>query len=151
VVAYGLDTIDPEQDIKLNLIEAAERVLPASPERLSKTTHALLTKLGVRVHTSARVAEMMPNGVRSADGQTIPVDLVWAAGVEVRGFLKEIDWLETNRINQLVVQSSLQTTRDENIFALGDCAAWHGPKRADLLRRGHRQRTRRGRTPLYRS
>ena len=36
--------------------------------------------------------------------------------------------LETNRINQLVVLPTLQTTRDENIFAIGDCAAcpWPG-------------------------
>ena len=31
--------------------------------------------------------------------------------------------LETNRINQLVVKPTLQTTRDENVFAIGDCAA----------------------------
>ncbi len=36
VVAYGLDRIDPDKDIRLNLIEAADRVLPALPERLSQ-------------------------------------------------------------------------------------------------------------------
>lgn len=30
---------------------------------------------------------------------------------------------ETNRINQLVVEPTLQTTRDPNIFAIGDCAS----------------------------
>ena len=35
--------------------------------------------------------------------------------------------LETNRINQLVVRQTLQTTRDEHIFALGDCAACAWP------------------------
>ena len=34
-----------------------------------------------------------------------------------------MDGLETNRLNQLLVHQTLQTTRDENIFALGDCAA----------------------------
>ena len=34
-VAYGLDRIDPEKDIKIKLIEAADRILPALPERLS--------------------------------------------------------------------------------------------------------------------
>ncbi len=37
--------------------------------------------------------------------------------------LKDIGGLETNRINQLVVKQTLQTTRDPNIFAMGDCAA----------------------------
>src|SRR5262249_10526329 len=35
LVAYGLDRIDPEKDIKIHLIEAADRILPALPERLS--------------------------------------------------------------------------------------------------------------------
>jgi len=29
VVAYGLDRIDPEKDLKITLVEAAERILPA--------------------------------------------------------------------------------------------------------------------------
>jgi NADH dehydrogenase len=59
----------------------------------------------------------------------IPAELVvWAAGIKAPDFLKDIDGLETNRINQLVVNQTLQTTRDEHIFALGDCAAcpWLG-------------------------
>jgi NADH dehydrogenase len=37
--------------------------------------------------------------------------------------LRDIAGLETNRLNQLVVTPTLQTTRDLDIFALGDCAA----------------------------
>ncbi len=42
VVAYGLDQVDPQKDIRITLIEAAERVLPALPERVSKETEKLL-------------------------------------------------------------------------------------------------------------
>ncbi len=35
VVAYGLDRIDPQRDIRIVLIEAAERILPGLPERIS--------------------------------------------------------------------------------------------------------------------
>lgn len=133
VVAFGLDKIDPDKDIQINLIEAAGRVLPALPERLSFATEGLLRKLGVVVHTNARVSAVLPEGVRLApppgaaegtEGATIPSQLVvWAAGVKAPDFLKDLDGLETNRINQLVVKPTLQTTRDENIFAFGDCAA----------------------------
>ncbi|MGA2127005.1 MAG: FAD-dependent oxidoreductase, partial [Xanthobacteraceae bacterium] len=34
LVAFGLDRIDPEKDIQINLIEAAEQILPALPRRL---------------------------------------------------------------------------------------------------------------------
>src|SRR5262249_27778314 len=125
----GLDRIDPERDIKLILIEAAPRILPALPERLSKAAARLLDDLKVTVRTSARVAEVLPEGVRLADGEIIAAELVvWAAGVKAPEFLKNLDGLETNRLNQLVVEPTLQTTRDPNIFAIGDCAAcpWLG-------------------------
>src|SRR5215470_6836719 len=129
LVAYGLDRIDPEKDVRLHVIEAADRILPALPERISQATEALLKELGVEVHTSARVAEMTPTGVHLASGRTIPAELVvWAAGVMAPDFLKDIDGLETNRLNQLVVHPTLVTTRDENVMAFGDCAAcpWLG-------------------------
>ena len=134
LIAFGLDRIDPDKDLHLNLIEAADRVLPALPERLSKATTQLLDELGVRVHTSARVAEVYDGGVRLADGRSIPAELVvWAAGVKAPDFLKGIDGLETNRINQLVVAQTLQTTRDPKIFGMGDCAACPWPEKKGFV------------------
>jgi NADH dehydrogenase len=132
VVAYGLDRIDPDKDVKLSVIEAAERILPALPERIALATQQLLLDLQIQVLTSARVAEVVADGVRLADSRKIPAELVvWAAGVRAPAFLREIDGLETNRLNQLVVRPSLQTTRDDRVFAFGDCAAcpWLGTER----------------------
>jgi NADH:ubiquinone reductase (H+-translocating) len=129
LVAYGLDRIDPNKDMRLVLIEAAERILPALPQRLSAAAAALLTKLGVQQRTSARVSEVTSQGVGLASGEFIPAELVvWSAGVKCADFIRDLDGLETNRINQLVVTETLQTSRDPNIFALGDCAAcpWLG-------------------------
>jgi NADH:ubiquinone reductase (H+-translocating) len=134
LISYGLDRIDPEKDIKLILIEAAERILPALPPRLSGSATKLLERLSVQVRTSARVAEVLPKGVKLASGEVIPAELVvWAAGVKAPDFLKDLDGLETNRINQLVVLPTLQTTRDENVFAIGDCAACPWPERNVLV------------------
>jgi NADH:ubiquinone reductase (H+-translocating) len=124
VVAYGLDRIDPEHDIRILLIEAADRILPGLPERISRATHRLLDEMGVEVRTGARVAEVTANGVRLADGDFIPSELVvWAAGVKAPDVLRNLDGLEVNRVNQLVVLPTLQTTRDPDVFAIGDCAA----------------------------
>ncbi|HEX7638008.1 MAG TPA: NAD(P)/FAD-dependent oxidoreductase [Burkholderiaceae bacterium] len=129
LIAYGLDRIDADRDVQLNLIEASPRILPALPERFSKSTQQLLEGLHVRVHVNARVAEVQPERVRLADGREIAAGLVvWAAGIKAADFLQGLDGLETNRLNQLVVRPTLQTTRDDDIFALGDCAAcaWPG-------------------------
>src|SRR6185503_5361066 len=76
LVSYGLDRIDPDKDIRLIVIEAADRILPALPPRLSDAATRLLEKLGVHVRTSARVAEVLADGVRLADGQVVPAELV---------------------------------------------------------------------------
>jgi len=134
VIAYGLDRIDPEKDLHLNLIEAADRILPALPERLSNATQELLDNLGVKVLVGARVAEVLPDGVKLADGRVIPAELiVWAAGVKAPDFLKDMAGLETNRINQLVVLPTLQTTRDPKVFAIGDCAACPWPEKNAMV------------------
>ena len=133
LVSYGLDRIDPDKDINLIVIEAADRVLPALPKRLSDAALKLLEGMRVSVRTSARVAEVVPEGVRLASGELVPAELVvWAAGVKAPDFLRDLDGLETNRINQLVVRPTLQTTRDDDVFAMGDCAAcpWLGKEGA---------------------
>jgi NADH dehydrogenase len=123
VVAYGLDRIDPDKDLKLTLIEASDRIVPALPPRLSEATARLLRKLGVDIKTSARVTEVRPDGVVLTSGEFIASELVvWAAGVRGPEVLKNLDGLEASPSSQLVVRPTLQTTRDDNIFAMGDCA-----------------------------
>jgi NADH:ubiquinone reductase (H+-translocating) len=129
LTAYGLDKIDPDKDIRISLIEASDRILPALPPKLSNAVEMELRKLRVHLYMGERVTEVSEKGVYTHSGRFIPSELVvWAAGIKAPDFLSELDGLETNRINQLVVKSTLQTTVDDNIFAFGDCAAcpWPG-------------------------
>ena len=92
---------------------------PGLPERISAATRKLLEDLGVTVHTGARVAEVTAEGIRLANGSVIPSELVvWAAGVRAPEVLHNLDGLEVNRVNQLVVEQTLQTTRDPHVFAV---------------------------------
>jgi NADH dehydrogenase len=127
LAAYGLNSIHPE-NMRITVIEAGPRVLPALPERIGKPVHKTLEKLGVTVLTGAAVSQVTRDALHTAGGQEIPASLkVWAAGIRAPIFLKDLDGLESNRINQLQVKPSLQTTRDDNIFAFGDCAACPQP------------------------
>lgn len=120
--AYGLNRIRPE-DLHINLVEASGRVLPALPERISEPVTDTLKKLGVHLHTGSPVKAVTAEGLLLANGEQIAASLkVWAAGIRAPGFLANLG-LETNRINQVVVHTTLQTTADERIFAFGDCAA----------------------------
>jgi len=128
VIAYGLDRIDPERDVRIVLIEGASRILAGLPERISAASHRLLEGMGIDVLTGARVTEITSEGLRLADGSLIASELmIWAAGVKAPDVLRDLDGLKVNRINQLVVEPTLQTTRDPDIFAIGDCAACPQP------------------------
>ena len=130
--AYGLHKLDPRHDIGIVLIEAGPRILPALQERVSSATAELLTKLGVKLMIGETVAEVAPGIVRTASGKTVRADLtVWAAGIKAPGVLGALDGLTVNRLGQLCVRRTLQTELDDDVFALGDCAAcvWPGTER----------------------
>lgn len=124
LAAYGLDTIDPAEHIRIHIIEAGPRILPALPERISKGAREVIEKLGVTVHVNERVVEVTDRGIHTSSGEFIPAAFrVWAAGIKAPEFMRGLAGLESNGINQWLVKPTLQTTADENIFALGDCAA----------------------------
>ncbi|MCL9782294.1 NAD(P)/FAD-dependent oxidoreductase [Vibrio sp. S4M6] len=119
---YGFEDLDSSK-LNINLIEASERILQALPPRLSCSAHKELAKLGVKVRTSTMITRAEKDGLMTKDGEKIPAQImVWAAGIKAPDYMKEISGLETNRINQLVVTDTLQTTRDEDIFVIGDLA-----------------------------
>lgn len=121
--SYGYKGLD-NKALNVTLVEAGERILPALPPRISAAAHQELTKLGVRVLTQTMVTSAEKNGLHTKSGEFIDADLmVWAAGIKAPDFMKDIGGLETNRINQLVVEPTLQTTRDASIYAIGDCAS----------------------------
>jgi NADH dehydrogenase len=124
---YGLDAFD-ESRLKITLVEAGPRILPALPEKLAASAQAELEALGVRVLTATPVVEATAGGIRTGGGEIIEADLkIWAAGVRGAEFLKGIGGLETNPNNQLLVRETLQTTRDDRIFAIGDCCTFFPP------------------------
>ncbi|PCJ32586.1 MAG: FAD-dependent oxidoreductase [Gammaproteobacteria bacterium] len=128
LTAYGLDEVKPT-DVKISIIEAANRVLPGLPENLSTSTEKELAKLGVSLYTNERVIEITKDEIRTESGKVIPAAIkVWAAGIKAPDFLKDIAGLETNWMNQLVVKQTLQTSLDDDIYAIGDCCAckWVG-------------------------
>ena len=122
VVAYGMDNINPEKDIAISLVEAAERILPALPERMSAAVAKRLAELNVDIRTTSRVTGVTAEGVQIEGGDFIPSELVvWAAGIKGPDVLNRLDGLEVSRSNQLLVKPTLETTRDPNVFAFGDC------------------------------
>ncbi len=120
--AYGL-TLSPE-NLKVTIIEAGPRVLPALPDRISAAVVEELGKLNISVQTNTKVTQVTDKGFETGNGDLIEADTkVWAAGVKAPDFLANIGGLTTTRNNQIEVRPTLQSLEDDTIFAIGDCAS----------------------------
>ncbi len=118
---YGIPSSNSEREVRITLLEGADRILSALPPKLSATAQQLLEQRGVAVRTSVKVSRIAQDHIEDATGTHFPSDLcVWAAGIEAPAFLARLD-LPVNRINQLIADSCLRTP-DPHILALGDCA-----------------------------
>jgi NADH dehydrogenase len=113
--------------LKITLVETAPKLLGALPERISQAVEYKLKQLGVEVRTGTKVVGADERGLSLEGGQRIDAELrVWAAGVKAPPVAAKLDGLEVNRIGQISVRPTLQTTQDDSIFALGDCASCPG-------------------------
>ena len=119
--------IDPA-DTRVILVQAAPRLLPAFPEKLSARTEDSLTKLGVEVMTNCRVEHIDELGVRIAKEQLDCRTVFWAAGVIAS---PAANWLNAphDRAGRVKVGPNLAIEGCKNVFAIGDTAlseAWDG-------------------------
>ena len=118
--SYGF-AFDPTL-VKLKILDSAPKLLAMLPAHLSIAAKRNLEQLEIEVHTDERVTQVLPDGIVTAKGFVPTSMTIWAAGIKAPDFLKKLDGLETNNINQLLVKQTLQTTIDDSIFAMGDCA-----------------------------
>ncbi len=124
MAGYGQRLRQLKRPVHLRLIEAGPRLLAGLPEELSSQVQAGIEALGVEVMLKQRVTEIGPEHVTLASGERLPSAItVWAAGIQGPRTLQHMDGLETNKLGQLVVGPTLQTTRDPAVFAMGDCAS----------------------------
>lgn len=120
LAVYGLDE---SSNVKITIIEAANRVLPALPANIAITTAQQLIKLGIELKLDARVVEVSDKEILTESGDVFEAQIkVWTGGIKAPEWLHKLDGLHTNNLNQLIVDETLKTN-DDAIFALGDCAA----------------------------
>lgn len=119
---YGMNHLRPE-DVSITVIEAADRILPALPPRLSEAATRELAHQNVKVMTGQPVSEIRDGLVVMKDGTEIDSEMtIWAAGIKAPAFLSKLEGLDTNRGNQVKVKQTLEATTDPDIYAFGDCA-----------------------------
>ena len=113
--------------LRLTLIESGPHLVAGFPEEISDAVKRKLGQLRVEVRLDTKVVGADETGVLLEGGGRVDSDLMaWVAGVKAPDVLKHLDGLEVARNGQLLVRPTLQTTVDDRIFALGDCARFEG-------------------------
>lgn len=118
--------LDPTE-VRVVLLEAGKRLLPALPERLARFSAGALERKGVDVRFGAAVEAYDGREVRLKDGSVLPArTLIWAAGVQAAPLFSELG-LETGSLGRVRVSADLRAAGQERVFVIGDAALCHGP------------------------
>jgi NADH dehydrogenase len=118
----------PDLDISLmqiNLVQSGDKVLNTMSEKSSVASEKFLINLGVNVMKNTRVLNydgrfIQTNTGLEIDSQTV----IWTAGVEAAPIMGLHANAYQPKSNRLLVNTFCQVQGHENIFALGDVAAF---------------------------
>lgn len=110
------------EEISVELIEAADRLLGGMPEALGAYAVDRLARRRVRVRTGVRVEAVLPEAVVLAGGERIPCEtVVWTAGVQ--GDPMVAAWgLPVARGGRVPVDEYLRVEGHPEIHVIGDLA-----------------------------
>ncbi len=121
--AAVLESLGSNQRFRLDitLVEGSDRILGGLPPRISEQATVALQRKEVKVMTNTRVQELKKGVLVTSAGEIRADMIVWAAGIKAADSNTQLG-LETNRINQFVVDDHLRTSVPD-VYAIGDCAA----------------------------
>lgn len=104
------------------LVEATDRLLAPYPETLQQAALQQLTSLGVEVILGNPVQEAGENYIRLHNGREIPTHtIVWSAGVQASPLAGMLG-VKLQRGGRIAVETTLEVTGLENVYAIGDIA-----------------------------
>ncbi len=113
------------EQTKVYLIEAGPRVLASFPKELSGRAERDLKELGVRVVKNTRAANLTTDGLQVGEEWINSKTIIWAAGVKPASIVGSIETLKDQQ-GRLIVNKDLSISSHQNIFAVGDIAAFYG-------------------------
>ncbi len=110
------------KDVRILLLEATDRLLPALPERLREAAGKTLWRKYVEVRFGATVADFDGRQARLKSGEIIPAQtVIWAAGVRASSLNATLG-LPAARQGRILVEPTLQVTGHPEVFIIGDAA-----------------------------
>lgn len=114
--------VDPSI-VTIDLIEAADRILPTLPERASQIVMRRLLSLGVNVLVEHSIVREDVDEVCFPGKRMSARIVVWTAGMRGCGLLEKISGLALDEKGRVEVDEHLRAKGYTHVFALGDSAA----------------------------
>ncbi len=115
--------IDPAF-IRVDLIEAADRVLPFAEPKASAHTLKRLQSLGVNVRLKTAVEAAERGSIRLKGGTVIEAGtILWTAGVKGHSLLAGVAGMELDKRGRAIVDGQLHAKGVRDVFVVGDCAS----------------------------
>lgn len=110
-----------QKNLKVDLIEAAPRILPRMSERASRRVEKRLKKLGVNVQTSKAVESASEDGLVVSGKQVNSHTVIWTSGVANNPFFKSnSDYFTISKNGRVEVDEFMRAGKD--IYVIGDNA-----------------------------
>lgn len=120
-LARDFRRFDP-RETRVILIDAADRVLPGFPDKLSRRAREMLERLGVEVRTDCPVTDVGPDGVKTAPAFIPARTVLWAAGVRASPLARSLG-AELDGQGRVKVAPDLSVPGHPDVLVAGDLAA----------------------------
>lgn len=123
------------RDMRWELIEAGEEIMPELPANLGGYARRRLTRSGISVRLHTQVAAIDGTSVTLAGGEQFDADtVVWTAGVRANPLLAALG-LPVDARGRVQCEATLQVRGDSRLWSAGDGAAVPDLATGDKLRR----------------
>lgn len=115
---------DGRRRVEMLLLESGPRVLPGYAAGAATRVELAAAARGIAIRCGARVEGVAADAVRLEGGARLPADaVVWVAGAAALPIF-DGSGLETDERGFVRVRPTLQAVGRDDVFAVGDCAAW---------------------------
>ncbi len=122
VLVKDFPHLDPAS-MRVTLIDAQERILPAYDPQLSAKALDALRAKGVEVLLGKKIVEVSADGVRLEDGSRVPAQtVVWGAGIKAHPLARALG-VELTQGGRVRVDRDLSIPAHPEAFVIGDMAA----------------------------
>jgi selenide,water dikinase len=106
---------------RITLLDSGEEILSGYRSRLRKRARAVLARRRIDVRTGLRVAAVHEGEVETEEGVRVPSQLtVWLTGAVAWPLFRD-SGLPLDERGFLLIDDTLRSVADPNVFAVGDC------------------------------